>query len=146
MEFDAGYNFTFEHQFATWAVLAKPKTKHLEMVIDYLLASVSELANQHNTTIPGITMEMIPDVVTLTGPVLFTRSIVKSLSLMLNENISGDNFTMLMSPKLIGDVLVLPGWSFASTVNTYEEGVAGEALVLHHYSGSWKNVFGGEKG
>ena len=42
-------------------------------------------------------------------------------------------------PKLIGDVLIMPGVSFAASQNGYATD-QGDALVTHHYEGSWKQA------
>jgi len=54
----------------------------------------------------------------------------------------------LVQPKLIEDVLVMPGRSFAASANKYkpeEEERLPPQLVTHHYAGTWKNKDGGEK-
>jgi len=59
----------------------------------------------------------------------------------INQNISN-----LLEPKLIGDILVLPGFSFALSSNHYtEDQKQGPPLVKHHYAGTWKNDHGGEE-
>lgn len=53
----------------------------------------------------------------------------------------------LLKPKMIGDLLVMPGKSFAAGSNHYtpeQEERLPEQLVTHHYAGSWKNEKGGE--
>lgn len=51
----------------------------------------------------------------------------------------------ITEPAMLEDVLILPGYSFAWSMNTYEETVVvGLPLVKHHYAGSWKNEHGGE--
>lgn len=45
-----------------------------------------------------------------------------------------------------GDVLVMPDYSFADSMNQqYGEKKAGKMLATHHYAGSWKNANGGEE-
>jgi alpha 1,6-mannosyltransferase len=61
-----------------------------------------------------------------------------SLLTLLSRNISG-----LLEPKLIGDVLILPGNSFGALQNGFPQN-EGPTLVTHHYAGSWKNDHGGE--
>jgi alpha 1,6-mannosyltransferase len=88
--------------------------------------------------------DVIGDVVDLTGPRRFTKSVLKSLNLMLNGITADRNISLLLEPKLIGDVLVLPMYSFAASANTYDE-VQGPVLLTHHYAGTWKNEYGGEQ-
>ena len=146
VEFDIAPNldYNFERQFATWAVLAKPHSPHLLMVVEDILASLAETTKKHNVTISEMTLEMINDVVYYTGPRRFSQSVAKSLTSTLGKDIKAVDYTKLLAPKLLGDVLVLPGYSFASGVNAYPEGQGGKQLVKHHYAGSWKNKQGGE--
>ncbi len=49
-------------------------------------------------------------------------------------------------PKQVGDLLILPGYSFAVQTNKYgDEEVLHPQLVTRYYAGSWKNDVGGEK-
>ena len=54
------------------------------------------------------------------------------------------NISNLYEPKLIGDVLILPGFSFAASINHYKE-EEGPALLTHQCAGSWRNEHGGEQ-
>jgi alpha 1,6-mannosyltransferase len=125
-------------------MMAKPGSPHMSMVIDDILDALREKTRQHNVTIAGLKFDMIGGVVDLTGPRRFTKSVLKNLDLMLNGTAADRNISYLLESKLIGDVLILPGYSFASSSNTYGE-VQGPALVTHHYAGTWKNEFGGEQ-
>lgn len=142
---DLGWSKTFVRQFATWTMMAKPKSPHLLYVIEDILQAIDEKARDNEVPISELRFDMIGDVVDLTGPRRFTNGIYKSLSTMLNETIDQGNVTHVMEPKMIGDVLVLPGYSFASGSNRYEKNFTVPLpLVVHHYAGSWKNDHGGE--
>lgn len=141
LEFDVGWGNNFQRQFATWTMMAKPGSPHLSVVIDDILEGLRLKTEEHNVTVGGLTKTMIGDVVDMTGPRRMTYSIIKSLGIeSMDRNISS-----LVEPKLIGDVLVLPGYSFALSANHYAaDDIQGPALVTHHYAGSWKNEHGGE--
>ena len=143
LEFDMGWGDNFVRQFASWTVMAKPGSPHILMVIDDILEGLREKTKEHNVMVNDLTLDMIGDVVDLTGPRRLTRSVFKSLELILDERIDDRNISGLLSPKLISDVLILPGYSFAASSNQYE-GTHGPALVTHHYAGTWKNEHGGE--
>jgi hypothetical protein len=49
------------------------------------------------------------------------------------------DFSGIKHPKLVGDVLIMPGVSFAAAQNGYPKD-QGDALVSHHYEGSWKQA------
>lgn len=150
-EFDAGYNFVFERQFTTWTVMAKKGVPHLMAVVDDIVQSVAEVAKSYNVTISQLKMNMVGDVVEFTGPKRFAKSVTNSLGPLLDETDDWDgwdDYYELLEPKLAGDVLILPGYSLSALFNTYEEedqDRVGPSLVTHHYAGSWKNEYGGER-
>lgn len=156
-EFDAGYHFHFQRQFTTWAVMARKGVPHLMAVVDDVLQSMADVARANNASVSQLTKGMVGDIVDLTGPKRFAASVAGSLesSLGLNSQTDGadgwegwDAYYELLEPKLAGDVLILPGYSLAASFNTYEEqdqDRVGPSLVTHHYAGTWKNDYGGEK-
>jgi alpha 1,6-mannosyltransferase len=145
LEFDVGWGTAFTRQFASWTVMAKPGSQHLIKVIDDILASIDQKAKENNVSVSELGFDMIGDVVDLTGPRRMTRSLLESVGTMLGETIDERNISLVLEPRLIGDVLVLPGYSFGAGSNRYEEGqVIGPPLVTHHYAGTWKNQHGGE--
>ncbi|QSZ33704.1 hypothetical protein DSL72_005275 [Monilinia vaccinii-corymbosi] len=147
MEFDFGWrNDGFFHdQFNSWSLMAKPGTKHLEVIINDALARIRKEAADHNVELRDFKMEMVSDVVDVTGPKAMTNAIIKSLSAQLGEQLDDRNIssTKLKKPTLLGDVLILPGGAMAALQNGMPKD-EGEYLVSHHYSGSWKNKDGGE--
>lgn len=153
-EFDSGYDFAFERQFTTWTVMAKKGVPHLMAVVDDILQSIADVAKAKNATVSQLNKEMVGDVVDFTGPKRFARSVTKSLEASLNKiNETGewkglDAYYENLEPKMAGDVLILPGYSLSPSFNTYEEedqDRVGPPLVVHHYAGTWKNDYGGEK-
>ncbi|EPS34059.1 putative alpha-1,6-mannosyltransferase [Penicillium oxalicum 114-2] len=132
------------NQFASWTVMAKPRTGHIAAVIDYIMEKLEETAVAANTTIAGLKMKDIVDVVAVTGPQAMTQAIFRSLSVEMNQTISGENVSHLHEPVLLHDVLVLPNAAFAALQGDWPKD-QGPYLVEHHYAGSWKNSNGGEK-
>ena len=132
-------------QFASWTIMAKPKSPHMLMVVDECIDAVRQKMKEHKVGVADLTIDMIGDVVDFSGPRRLTRGILKSLSLTLNSMIEGHNITNITEPRLIGDVLVLPDYAFANSMNEqYGDKGKGQRLVTHHYAGSWKNTLGGE--
>ncbi|CZR58328.1 related to alpha-1,6-mannosyltransferase [Phialocephala subalpina] len=144
-EFDVGWGDSFVRQFATWTIMARPRSPHILMVLDDILEALREKTEEHNVTIANMTWTMVGDVVDFTGPRRMTRSILKSLKATLGGKFDERSIAALYEPKLVGDVLILPGYSFALSSNHYKpEDKQGPALVTHHFDGSWKNDHGGE--
>lgn len=144
-EFDAGWEDNIIREFASWTILAKAGSPHMLMTINDTIDYLREKTVQHNVGYEGLTLEMTGDVVDATGPRRMTRGIFKSLEVMLNRAIDiREEVGNLLEPAIIGDVLILPGYAFANSSNTYPEGQGGQPLVTHHYAGTWKNSKGGE--
>lgn len=142
LEFDVDI---WVRQFASWTIMAKPKSPHMLMVVEDCIEAVLEKTREHNVGVPDLTIDMIGDVVDFSGPRRLTRGVLNSLSLTLNSKIEDGNISNVMEPRLIGDVLVLPDYSFANSMNEqYGDRGKGQILVTHHYAGSWKNSLGGE--
>ncbi|EAQ87801.1 hypothetical protein CHGG_04420 [Chaetomium globosum CBS 148.51] len=142
-EFDVGWPGNFIRQFTTWSIMAKPGSPHLWMVVQDILQSFRDKMKEKNVPIEGLTLDMLGDVVDATGPRRFTRSILKSVGEAYNTTL--EDIQELLEPKLAGDVLVLPGYAFAASANTYDEAMhVPPPLLKHHYAGTWKNEKGGE--
>jgi mannosyltransferase OCH1-like enzyme len=118
-EFDVGWGDSFVRQFATWTIMARPGSPHILMVLDDILEGLREKTREHNVTIADITWVMVGDVVDLTGPRRMTRSILKSLKTTLGDRFDEGSIAALSESKLVGDVLILPGYSFALSSNHY---------------------------
>lgn len=142
-EFDVGWGDGIVHEFATWTMMAKPGSPHLWMVIEDIMQSLKETMRGNYVPIEKLTLEMVGDVVDATGPRRFTESMIKSMEGAFNA--TAEDIQDLLEPKLVGDVLVLPGYAFAASANIYDEAMdVPPPLVKHHYAGSWKNEKGGE--
>lgn len=149
-EFDVGWGEKVHHQLNSWIILAKPGLPHILMVIEDILQRVRDVSRTNRVRVAGLTMPMVGDVVDFTGPRRLTESVFKSLQKTLNATDAEfspleESTWFIREPKLLGDVLILPGFSFASSSNFYDDTDAiGPPLVTHHYAGSWKNEHGGE--
>ncbi|KAF2623568.1 glycosyltransferase family 32 protein [Macroventuria anomochaeta] len=135
-EFDMGWKQPFVRQFASWTIMAKPGSFHMLQVIEDKMEILRQKMHQYNMSVENITLEMTGYVVDFSGPRRLTFSIFKRLERTLNRTVTSDEVSEILQPKLIGDVLVMPGRSFAASANV--------TLVTHHYAGTWKNSHGGE--
>ncbi|KAF7913560.1 hypothetical protein BELL_0427g00130 [Botrytis elliptica] len=145
LEFDYDYqeDTAMYSQFASWTIMAKPRSPHLMQVINDILDELNEIARRNEVSIEGIELSMISDVVDITGPKRMTWGIIKSLKEILGRDLDDRDVGELRSARLIHDVLILPGNAFAGTQNGFKK-EKGKVFVNHHYAGTWKNKFGGE--
>jgi alpha 1,6-mannosyltransferase len=147
-EFDWGWGKHFTRQFASWTIMARPGTIHMLRVIEDILDALHEKMRENNVSVENITLAMIGDVVDFSGPRRLTRGIFKSLQQTLNRTVEQTEVSEILQPKLLGDVLVMPGRSFGASSNHYTDEEIAQLpppLVTHHYAGSWKNAHGGEQ-
>lgn len=132
-------------QFASWTIVAKPQSPHMLTVVEDCIDALHEKSREYNVGIPDLKLNTLGDIVDFSGPRRLTRGILKSLSTNLNTTVGNDEIAHVSEPRLIGDVLVLPDYSFANSMNEqHGDQIPGQVLVTHHYAGSWKNEFGGE--
>ncbi|ROW11631.1 hypothetical protein VMCG_01351 [Cytospora schulzeri] len=146
-EFDVGYDFVLRRQFVTWTILAKKGVEHLMAVVNDIVELIGEVAEAYNVTVAELNMDMVGDIVEFTGPRRFKRSVLKSLKRSLDRKGGWKEYHEILEPKMVGDVVILPGYALAAEVNMYEEqdlDRLGPSLVTHHYAGTWKNRYGGE--
>ncbi|KAI6381628.1 hypothetical protein MCOR25_001101 [Pyricularia grisea] len=145
-EFDVGWGENFVRQFATWTIMAKPNSPHMWNVVHDIQKTMLDKVREKGLASPAnLTMPMLGDVVDVTGPRRFTRSVLDSLERKGDKPQDMTPYEKLLEPKIMGDLLIMPGWAFAGSSNTYEESFQKPpGLVTHHYAGSWKNNKGGE--
>lgn len=149
-EFDGGYHFVFDRQFTTWTIMSKKGVHHVLAVAEDLVYAIAELARANNVTISQLNKEMVGDVVDFSGPKRFAKSVMASVEAAAKASGDGwegwEPYHEILEPKLAGNVLILPGYALAASYNTYEEqDKVGPSLVVHHYAGTWKNEYGGER-
>ncbi len=145
-EFDACYKSEEFCQFASWTIMAKPGSRHLLHTINDIVAETKDIMAFYEVPVSEITMDMILDIIKFSGPKKLTKSVYASLSKSMGSVVK-PNTQQLVRPKLVGDVLILPGQSFSAWVHRYNpefEKVLPPKLVRHHYASSWRNDFGGE--
>ncbi|KAJ5902159.1 hypothetical protein N7495_002687 [Penicillium taxi] len=142
LEFDLSYRgpgTEVASQFCNWVFAAQPSSRNLQVIVDSVINTLKGISNTNSVPISGITLEMLSDVVNVTGPKIMTIAILESLGKLLGRTVDDRDFSGIKYPKLVGDVLIMPGVSFAARQNGYPTD-QGEALVTHHYEGSWKKA------
>lgn len=143
-EFDVGWDNSIVRQFETWVIVSKPGSPHVMMVIEDIVTSLREKSEWNDVSLAELTPAMAGDVVDLTGPRRWTRSVLKSLGASMGTAIPMSNISQIKEPTLVGDVLILPGSAFSNTTNFFKKEERYPVLAVHHYLGSWKNAKGGE--
>jgi hypothetical protein len=76
-------------------------------------------------------------IIDTTGPKHMSYAILRSLAQDLGTSMDDRNISDVESPRLIGDVLILPNVAFAASQADFRKD-RGPVRVTHHYMGSWK--------
>lgn len=140
LEFDIewrGAGAEVASQFCNWVFVGRKSSRNLQIIVDTVLNKLKGIAKANAVGIDGITLEMLSDVVEVTGPKIMTVAIMESLGQLLGRTVDDRDFAHTKRPKLVGDVLIMPGVSFAALQNGNPTD-QGDPLVTHHYEGSWK--------
>lgn len=127
-------------QFCQWTLAASKGHPLMSMVVNNVAASIHKLAQNSGTTITDL--DPIDDQVTqTTGPVIWTTSVFEGLSAAAGEPITWQNITRIDSPRLYGDILVLPIDAFGTGQPHSKSTLGGaeDALVKHQFKGSWRH-------
>lgn len=140
LEFDfewRGPGTAVASQFTNWVFVGRKSSRNLQIIVDAVLQNLKDIAQANAVGYDGITLEMISDVIDVTGPKIMTIAILESLGQLLGRTVDDRDFAGTKRPKLVGDVLIMPGVSFAALQNDNPTD-QGDPLVSHHYEGSWK--------
>ena len=129
-------------QFCQWTMASSPGHPILKRTVSSVIRSLRALAKNNATTIEKLNPSD-QEVITVTGPVIWTQAVFDSLSEATGTSMSHVNMTGMTEPRLFGDVLILPVNGFGSgqphSRSWKGEGNAPEALVRHMWKGSWKH-------
>ena len=148
IEYDQGegepyYGMTEPLQFCQWTMASAPGHHVMRKVVDRVVQSLRTLAAKNHTTVA----ELNPsddEVISVTGPLIWTDAIMDAIAETTATHISHKNFTGLKEPQLLGDILVLPVDGFAtgqphsgaSRIEGYDPPAA---MVRHLWRGNWKH-------
>ena len=71
---------------------------------------------------------------------IFTESVREALSEHVGEELNYEDFSMLETPTMFGDVLMLPINGFASGISHSGSGPSNnpEQLISHQFQGTWR--------
>ena len=133
-------DWTLDLQFCTWAMMAQPGHPIMQTTVERVIGRIRKLAQKQGKTVSGIKTSF-QDVLDTTGPALFTEAVFEGLSYSTGTNFTWHNVTGLLTPRLVGDVLILPINAFGSGQSHSHSGSPEEdsALVQHLFRGSWKS-------
>lgn len=127
-------------QFCQWTMAASRGHPLMSRVVTDVVDALQALAIKHETTMA----ELRPsddEVVQLSGPFIWTRAVLKTLSEATGTEMSYRNFTGMKEPRVFGDVMVLPvNWFGTGQLHSGSVRHGSEnAFVGHGWRRSWKS-------
>ncbi|KAJ5179210.1 hypothetical protein N7492_002420 [Penicillium capsulatum] len=146
VEFDRldGPNWAEVHpdlQFCQWTIAATPGHPLFNHMIDRVISALQTSIEVHNTTFSGLKVNSA-EVMELTGPAAWTDAVFQQLQEYEPDLVSLRNFTGLVEPMLVGDILILPvdgfGMGQPHSNSTNDGSVPKDALVKHNFRGLWR--------
>ncbi|TAQ86204.1 hypothetical protein B7494_g5470 [Chlorociboria aeruginascens] len=125
--------------FCQSTMMSKPGHPILEILVWNILRTITEKADEQNTSISKIKFSF-QDVLRISGPKAFSDAVFTYLTTASGTNVDRGNFTGLTSPRQVGDVLVLPVNAFVPGQPHSNSGAVTDAtaLVQHLGMGSWR--------
>ena len=132
--------FMMDVQFCQWTIAAQKQHPMLQRVVDEVARAVQGLASHHGVGIEEL-QPTDQEVLSTTGPAIWSEVVYRSLSLATQTNVTATNVTGLKEPALFGDILVLPISGFAMGVpHSGGRSVSTkDALIKHGFKGSWRH-------
>ena len=146
IEYDQGdrppHIYTYEPLvFCQWTVAMAPGHPIAQRAVKYVIEKLHALAEKEQVAIPDL-RPAIDDVINVTGPAVWTKAVMDTMSETTGTAVNHLNFTGLKQPSLVGDTLVVPingfGAGQAHSNSWTGIGNAPETLVRHVWKASWK--------
>ncbi len=127
-------------QFCQWTMAASRGHPIMKQIVQKVVHALHTTAKRHNTSIA----EFKPsddEVVDVSGPVIWTQTIMQILSELTDTRVDYKNLTGMTEARLIGDVLVLPidGFGTGQPHSNARTDESGDTYTRHLWKGSWKH-------
>lgn len=127
-------------ELVNWTMMAKPNQPFLRFLVSRVISNLREIAEEQGTTIAGLKLHTIQEVLQTTGPAAMTRAFFDYASNTTQSPVSYKNFTKIQEPQIVGEVVILPIHAFGAGHQVEWAGFQqdqSKVLVHHYFSGSW---------
>lgn len=127
-------------QFCQWTIAASRGHPIMRRAVQNVVEALHSAAEKQHISIAQLELTD-NDVVKVSGPVIWTRAIMRTLSEATGTIVDYRNFTGMEEPRLFGDVLILPidGFGTGQPHSNASTDEGGDAYVRHMWKGSWKH-------
>lgn len=134
------HGFSERISFCQWTLAASPGHPMMAHIVEEVVDTLQNMARKNHSTIADLKVHdnQVGDV---TGPGIWTRIVMQSLSAATNTRVTYRNVTGLKEPRLFGDILILPidGFGTGQAHSGSSHNDPDTALVRHHFKMSWRH-------
>lgn len=123
-------------QFAQWVIASAADSSILAAAVDEVTRRLKDF--QAEVALNNQTMEQALDsergdthILEFTGPVMWTETMMKTLSKQEGRRLDWHEFSGITGPKRFGDTLSMP-------IDTFGGKQSDQSLVFHAFSGTWR--------
>ena len=145
LEDEAGFGVTDRIQFCQWTMAASRGHPLMKRIVSGAVDALHGLALRSNTTIAQLEPSD-DEVLSVTGPRIWTRAVLDTISLATGTNMTYQNVTGMTEARLFGDILILPINAFGAGQdhsNSNRDDTADDIYVRHMWQGSWRHGWNG---
>ena len=131
-----------EHtSFAQWTFAASKGHPILTTVVDKVVDALYDFAKEKGTTVAALDVPENP-VGLLTGPQIWTNAVFEGLSQAVGEEVTWENVTEIVEPRLFGDILLLPVDAFGTGKphSGASQDITDITYVRHQWKMSWRDL------
>ncbi|MDI1489395.1 MAG: hypothetical protein OHK93_008673 [Ramalina farinacea] len=127
-------------EFVNWTIMARPQQPFIRFLVDRVTGNLRRMAERLNSTLAEMQYS-VQDVLNTTGPTAMTYAFYDYASNLTGTSVTYKNFTKIIEPKIIGEVVILPIHAFGAGHQVEWAGFEqdeSKVLVHHYFRGSWK--------
>lgn len=134
------HGFTERISFCQWTLASSKGHPMMTRIVNEVVNNLRGMARENGTTIAALKAKD-KEVGDVTGPAIWTRVVMESLSLASGNPVTYKNITGLKEPRLFGDILILPidGFGSGQPHSGSSQKDDGSALVQHHFGMFWRH-------
>ncbi|KAL9101814.1 MAG: hypothetical protein Q9163_002961 [Psora crenata] len=127
-------------ELVNWTMMAKPGQPFIDFLVKRVIENLRRKAREQGSSLSEMTCD-VQEVLETTGPAALTTAFFDYASNLTSTNVTYKNFTKIMKPKSVGEVVILPIHAFGAGHQVEWAGFKQDerkVLVHHYFKGSWK--------
>ena len=127
-------------ELVNWTMVAKPGQPFIDFLVKRVVENLRNMQKEQGIPLSKMTYN-VQEVLTTTGPAALTMAFFDYASSLTGTDVTYKNFTKIIHPKLVGEVVILPIHAFGAGHQVEWAGFKQDqrkVLVHHYFKGSWK--------